>query len=350
VTLDGRRLARAPGRVNLIGEHTDYTDGLVLPMAINLATTVSWQADDTQRLKVYSDQEDEDAVIDLSAPAHTWAEQGPPWARFVAASASTAGLKSGGKAWINSSLPVGSGLSSSSALTVALALAFGISGPPRQLALACQRIETLATGVPCGIMDQLAIVASKAGHATMIDCATLEYRYVPVPGDCEVIVVDSGEPRRLATSAYAARRAECEAASVVIGPLNQARPEDLSSIADSTLRKRARHVLSENARVLEAVEALGAGDLDSLGKLMNQSHESLSRDFEVSTPALDELVERLRCVPGVLGARLTGAGFGGCLVAIAHPGTSQKLGFTKRHWVVVASDGATCDPADPSSS
>lgn len=350
MALERPKLARAPGRVNLIGEHTDYTDGLVLPMAVNLGTTLLWTPDNSQRLEIHSDQEDEDAVIDIGSPAHTWAEQGPAWARFVAATASTAGLKTGGKGRISSSLPVGSGLSSSSALTVALALAFGISGSPKELAMACQRMETLATGVPCGIMDQLAILASKAGHATMIDCATLEYRHVPVPENCEVLVVDSGEPRRLATSAYAARRAECEAASVVIGPLNQARPEDLSSIADSTLRKRARHVLSENARVLEAVEALDAGDLDSLGKLMNQSHESLARDFEVSTPTLDDLVETLRSVPGVLGARLTGAGFGGCVVAIARPGTSNKLGFTKRHWVVVASDGATCGPAGPASS
>jgi galactokinase len=198
-----------------------------------------------------------------------------------------------------------------------VALALGFEGSPLELALACQEAEHVASGVPSGVMDQLASAAGVEGSALVVDCTSLEVVPVPMPGGVEVIVVHSGQARALVGSAYAERRAQCEAAAAVIGPLREASEADVARLDDDLLRRRARHVVTENARVLAFADCLRSGDVAEAGRLMAASHASLATDFEVSTDALDALVAELSAVPGVYGARLTGAGFGGCVVALA---------------------------------
>jgi galactokinase len=227
-------------------------------------------------------------------------------------------------ATISSTVPVGAGLSSSAALEVALALALcdaaRFSLPPLELALACQEAEHLATGVPTGIMDQLASLAAREGSALLIDCRSLDVKPVRLPEELTVLVVHSGISRALVGSEYADRRRACEEAALRIG---------VRSLRDATLEQveddpRARHVVTENARVLEAAHALEDGDLDALGPLLSASHRSLRDDYEVSTPELDALVECLETA-GALGARLTGAGFGGCVVALARRADAERI-------------------------
>lgn len=323
--------ATAPGRVNLIGDHTDYTGGLVLPMAIDLRTTVEGDpgGDD---VRLVSEDLEEPAIVplDVGDPRKCV----PPWARYVAGVVAVTAPVTGFTGRVSSTVPVGAGLSSSAALEVAVALALGFQGSPLELALACQRAEQLASGVPCGVMDQLASAAGVAGHALLIDCTTLRVTPVPLPEGMEVVVVPSGEVRRLSESAYAERRAQCEAAIALIGPLPEATLDDVATVADPIVRARARHVVTENARVRDMAAALRAGELPTCGALMAASHESLRVDFEVSTPRLDTLVSELLATPGVHGARLTGAGFGGCVVALTDPGALRT------GWHVSAENGA----------
>ena len=326
-------VARAPGRVNLIGDHTDYTGGLVLPMAIDLETTVAGErhgdvvvvtSDDAVGEVVVRRAEDDPAAVQ------------PEWGRYVAGVVSQLRPVAGFRGTVRTTVPVGAGLSSSAALEVAVALALGFDGTTLELAQLCQRAEQVATGVPCGIMDQLASAAGVAGHALRIDCTTLAVDPVPLPEGIDVVVVHSGEPRRLAGTAYAERRSQCEAAMREIGPLRDASSADVEAIGDPLLRRRGRHVVTENARVAAFADALAAGRVDLLGELLLASHASLRDDYEVSTPALDALVTRLVATPGVLGARLTGAGFGGCVVAVAEAGTDVGDG-----WRVRAAAGAS---------
>jgi galactokinase len=309
--------AFAPGRVNLIGDHTDYTGGLVLPMAVQLGTTVTGTPGGTE-VRLRSDAAAGEAVValDVADPAAAT----PPWARYVAGVVCVVRPRTGFTGRVTTTLPVGAGLSSSAALEVAVALALGFTGTHLELALACQRAEHAASGVPCGVMDQLASAAGVEGCALLIDCTTLVVEPVPLPEGVEVVAVHSGERRALDRSAYATRRAECEAAAAVVGPLRDASVGDLAAIGDPVVRARARHVVTENARVRAFAEALQRGDAVTAGALMVESHRSLRDDFAVSTPTLDALVERLRATPGVFGARLTGAGFGGCVVALCEPG------------------------------
>jgi len=244
----------------------------------------------------------------------------PSWARYVAGVVAVLRPAVGGTGKVETQLPVGAGLSSSAALQVAVALALGFEGTPLQLAQACQEAEHLGAGTPSGIMDQLASAAGVAGCALLIDCTSLEVTPVPVPETVEVVVVDSGERRALASSAYAERRRQCEAAEARIGPLRQASLAAVDLVDDPTLRQRARHVVTENARVEAFARALAAGDLAGAGAQMTESHASLRDDFDVSTPGLDRLVEELCATDGVYGARLTGGGFGGCVVALTAPG------------------------------
>lgn len=313
-------VATAPGRVNLIGDHTDTTGGWCLPMAIDLATTVrAERCGDTVELRSSAEPDPAAVALGVTDPAAV----DPRWARYVAGVVAEVRPTVGLRGTVDSTVPPGAGLSSSAALEVAVALALGAEGPPLQLALLCQRAEQGASRVPCGVMDQLASVAGVAGHALLIDCTTLAVEPVPMPGDVEVVAVHSGEPRRLAGSAYAERRAQVEAATALVGPLRDASPALAEAIDDPLLRRRARHVVSENARVHAFVAALRSGDAAAAGALMVDSHASLRDDFAVSTPALDALVERLLATPGVLGARLTGAGFGGCAVALCRPGALE---------------------------
>jgi galactokinase len=324
--------AFAPGRVNLIGDHTDTTGGLVLPMAIHLGTTVAVERRGID-VRLRSTTEDEPAAIpiEVADPASV----SPAWGRYVAGVVAELRPTVGAVGTVHTTLPVGAGLSSSAALEVSVALALGFTGSHVELALACQRAEHAASGVPSGIMDQLTSAAGVAGSALLIDCTALERTPVPLPPDVEVVVVHSGEARELVGSAYGERRRQCEAAEAEIGPLRTATLDAVAAIGDPVVQRRARHVVTENARVREAAAALAAGDAETAGRAMAASHASLRDDFEVSTPALDRLVAELSAAPGVFGARLTGAGFGGCAVALARPGA------VRRGWVVRAVGGAS---------
>ena len=196
---------------------------------------------------------------------------------------------------------------------------------PVAAAQALQRAEEAAVGVPCGIMDQLVSLAAVEGMALRIDCDTLEIRPVPFPDDAEVVVIHSGQHRELAGSAYAERRVQCEQAEQIVGPLRKASPVDVEQIDDPVLRRRARHVTTENQRVDALTSALTDGQLGYAGELLVASHASMRDDFEVSTPALDEIVGAVRGVPGVFGARVTGAGFGGCVVVLCRPKTRLNM-------------------------
>jgi galactokinase len=295
----GAMRAFAPGRVNLIGDHTDYAGGYVLPIAIDLGTTVDIVGGGTE-VELVSNEEVGAARVALDVENVAAVE--PDWARYVAGVVAVMRPSTGGRGTVDTTLPVGAGLSSSAALEVATALALGFDGSVLDLALACQRAEQLASGVPCGVMDQLASAGGVERHALLIDCGSLEVTPIPVPADVEVVVVHSGQSRVLADSAYAQRRAELEAGQP----------------------RRVRHVETENERVLAFAAALRAGDLVHAGRLMVDSHASLRDDFEVSTPALDALVAQLCAAPGVHGARLTGAGFGGCVVALTEPGALHE--------------------------
>ena len=361
--------ASAPGRVNLIGDHTDYMGGFVLPMAIQFRTTVSGRSGG-DRIALESDAAPGAVSIDLPVTNPTAVE--PAWGRYVAgvaaeldaagAPASRLGRAAGLVGSVASTIPSGAGLSSSAALSVAVALALGDTGSPAELARRCQAAEQRASGVPCGIMDQLASTAGRAGHALLIDCAAVDggarhggtddggtdhggadhggpnriggVEYVPLPDDLAVWVVHSGVERRLADSAYAQRRMQCETAERRLGPLRDAEPGAIEAIQDPLIRARARHVRSECDRVVAFATALRSGDATAAGELMVASHASLRDDFEVSVPALDELVAQLTGRPDVHGARLTGAGFGGCVVALTTPRARLD------GWRVEASDGA----------
>jgi galactokinase len=293
--------------VNLIGDHTDYTGGLVLPMAIDRHTTLSHYPIDGQTVLTSDDTSD------------------PSWLRYPEAVA--AEMREVGMAvrrirgHITTTIPVGAGLSSSAALEIAAALAFGFDGDATELALLARRAEHRATGVPTGIMDQLCIASARAGHATLIDCRSLAVTHVAVPGDI-TFVVRFVAHRTLEGSGYAERVAECAAAEREIGPLREASLNDVGAIGDDTVRRRARHVVTENERVLAFAAAMGSGDFIGAGALMTASHRSLDADYGVSTPAMNTAVSELVATPGVLGARMTGGGFGGCVVAMCRPGTN----------------------------
>jgi galactokinase len=334
------RRATGRGRVNLIGDHTDYNLGLALPMAIELGVTVEFVASADSHVAVTSTAFGPTVrlPVDLPADGATLAALEPPWARLIGAMIATARPDTGGTMTIDTNLPIGSGLSSSAALCVAAAEVFGVGGSAEAVAGLCQRAEHLA-GVPVGMMDPLICLLGQRGRALLIDFSTLATEQIPVPADAEFVVVDSGRRRALLTSDYTARVAECEAAAAVIGPLGLADEADLIALDDPVLQQRARHVISECRRVRQCAAALAQGDLTLAGTLMSESHHSLASDFAVCTAALDTLVGRLASLPGVYGARMTGAGFGGCAVALSRPGALDLDAFPKPAWRVVPSDG-----------
>ncbi len=313
---------RAPGRVNLIGEHTDYSDGFCLPVAIDRECRITAVFTEDGVVRATSAQLTGEALVD-GATGHA-ATGSAPWATFVAGAVATlldhGHVIDGMQLTIDSSVPPGAGLSSSSALAVALTLVLlPLDAPERadfrdiaRLALAA---EVRATGVPGGLLDQMASLSGREGHALLLDCRALTVDPVPLPGDLAILVIHTGVERALADSAYAARRAACEAAAhrIGVGKLRDAR---LEQVQDDPF---ARHVVTENARVLDFCAVLRAPGADRnrrLGDLLLASHASLRDDFEVSTPELDVLVET-SMEAGAIGARLTGAGFGGCIVALA---------------------------------
>jgi galactokinase len=332
-------VASAPGRVNLIGEHTDYNEGYVLPMAIDRAVAVAAAQRPDRLLRMFAEnvQDSVSAPLDDLYPSSrsTWSN----YVKGVASQLERAGDRIPGlDICIRGNIPRGAGLSSSAAIEMASALAFQAAGdhnrPLLHLARLCQRAENEFVGIRCGIMDQLVSAVGREGYATLIDCRTLHTEFVPFPAEAVVLVFDSGTRRALADSAYNARHDECKAAAeriaeVVPGvralrDVSPAAFEDLETTLEPIPRKRARHVVRENDRVLQAVKAFHAGNLDRLGKLMYESHMSLRDDFEVSTPELDAIVDIAATCEGVFGARMTGAGFGGSAIALvaAEKGTS----------------------------
>ncbi|MFL5734274.1 MAG: galactokinase [Chloroflexia bacterium] len=329
-------IVRSPGRVNLIGEHTDYNLGYVLPSAIDRYTKLAAAPRTDNKLRIYSETMGESLEVDLEGHLGLVGDASH-WSNYVRGVAwwlrDQQFTPIGGDVLVWGDLPVGSGLSSSASFTMGLmavmASLAGWSIPRPTMARAAQSVETEFVGVPVGIMDQLVIGVAEPGSALLIDCRSLSTTPVPLKlesNDLSMVVVNSGVSRDLAGSAYEKRRSECEAAvgalRVVTYDLNIKSLRDVSvqmltshgSKLYPTLYKRARHVVTENDRVLQMVGALSVEDYETAGQLMNDSHESLKNDFEVSSPFLDRLVELAQGADGVLGARLTGAGFGGCTV------------------------------------
>ena len=323
---------RSPGRVNLIGDHTDYTGGLVLPMAIDRYTTISGtRTPSTIRLRSQNEPETVKFELPISSPEKVT----PRWGRYVAGVAAEMQNRAHGfDGEISCTIPIGAGLSSSAALEVATALALGDTSTPVERAKLCQRAEHRAVGVPCGIMDQLTVTSGIRDHALLIDCHELTISPVQLPNDVKVVVQFIAE-RKLTSSSYAERVAQCNAAEEIVGPLRLANLSSLASIADKTIFRRAQHVVSENQRVRDFAAMLRTGDLKSAGKLMIESHNSLDHDFETSTPQMNSAVAAAISQPGVYGARMTGGGFGGCIVILAD--AASKIDG----WQVRAVAGAT---------
>jgi galactokinase len=317
-------LVRAPGRVNLIGEHTDYNDGFVLPMAIDRAAWIALRPRDDRSVRAYSLDYQETAEFPLND-----LQKGKGWAEYlkgVANELKTASLHvEGWDGVLGGDVPKGAGLSSSAAVEMAAARAFaavsGFNWEPARMAQIGQRAENHWVGVNCGIMDQMASAAARAGHALFLDCRSLEYEQVPLPDGVVVVVMDTSTRRGLVDSAYNERRAQCEAAANFFGvpALRDVSLEEFqakSGVLENTVMRRARHVITENRRVLGAVAAMRAGDSRILGRLFNESHASLRDDFQVTNEALNQIVDAAQAHPACYGARMTGAGFGGCAVAL----------------------------------
>ena len=298
---DGSWRGRAPGRVNLIGEHVDYLGGVVLPAAVDRHTDV------------------------IGRPAAEWSMDSrvKGGVAYLRALGEELGVQPQ-SARVQSDIPSGSGLSSSAALLVAIAAGLKPELDGVEAALACQRAEQRATGVQVGVMDQFASALGRRGHALLLDCGTLEYRAVPFPDELLIAVIDSGEHRSLARTPYNQRRREAE----------DGQPN------------RRRHVVSEIARVHDFVDALDNRDFDRLGQLLKESHRSLRDDFEVSTPHVDALVEKAWAAPGCYGARIMGAGFGGSILALIQRGSEKILAAAVERPVIVCStaDGAFVSP------
>ena len=327
-------LAKAPGRVNLIGEHTDYNEGFVLPVAIDRTVTAAFAARSDRQVRVHSLEFDQNDVFSLDNIERLEGDVWSNYVRGVAAVLQEAGYRlTGLDMAIQGDVPIGSGLASSAALEVAVLGAFqraaALPIDSRELALLAQRAENEFVGVSCGIMDQIAAVRGRRDHALLIDCRSLETEAVPLnlaAHGLKILVAHTGVRRALSDSAYNQRRQECSRAAQVLAHVIVARPvAALRDIASKDLAahegglpeplaRRARHVVSENERVLKSVQALQRGDLTTFGQLLYASHQSLARDYEVSSPELDLIVQLARRLDGVVGARMTGAGFGGCTV------------------------------------
>jgi galactokinase len=327
-------VSEAPGRVNLIGEHTDYNEGFVLPMAIDRRVVVAAAPRDDRKVRVYSRQFEARDEWQVDAPRRTGRVEWRDYVRGVAWALLDAGFDlCGADLLIDGDVPVGAGLSSSAALELAVAGALcsvaAIETDPTRLAILCQKAENDFVGVQCGVMDQLASALGRTGHGLLIDCRSLVVEHVPLPLEMHglsLLIIDSRVPRRLAETPYNQRREECAAAARAIGvPSLRDATAQVAEGLPEPLSRRARHVISENQRVLDADAALRAGDMQRCGELMCRSHESLRDDFEVSCRELDLLFDIASACPGVLGARMTGAGFGGCTVNLVRSDAVERF-------------------------
>ena len=332
-------LCRAPGRVNIIGEHTDYNEGLVLPAAIDRYVFVAAGGCPDLVIRIYAADLDEEVVLPADRPQ---VPPAPRWARYiqgVAGELLRAGVRlRGTTAAVGGNLPIGAGLSSSAALEVAVALALlavaGAHLDSRQVALLAQRAEVEFVGVRCGIMDQFAAALARPGCALFLDCRSLDYTHVALPHSLVLVVCDTGVRRTLQEVAYNQRRRECEEA---VAALRSARPQiralrdvdadDLPLLEGlpEPLGRRARHVVSENRRVREVVAALERGDTAALGGLLAAAHASLRDDFAVSIPELEAMAAAATAAPGCVGARLVGAGFGGAVLALVERDAAEAF-------------------------
>jgi len=328
------RIYRAPGRVNLIGEHTDYNDGFVMPAAIGFSTWVALAPRDDRKLSIYSENFSERVEFDLSGinGSGARASAAAHWSDYVcgvAVALERAGYAlSGGDMLIRGEVPIGSGLSSSAAVEVAVGYALseasGHTVDRMELAKLCQQAENEYVGMRCGIMDQFISCCGQAGRALLLDCRSLDYRPLPLPGDARLVVCNTMVKHELASGEYNRRRAECEAGvgrlAVRLPGLRALRDVALAdfelygSELPEVVYRRCRHVIGENARVMDASAALERNDLAAFGRLMGESHRSLSDDYQVSCDELNLLVELAGRVEGVYGARMMGGGFGGCVI------------------------------------
>jgi len=337
-------LVRSPGRVNLIGDHTDYNEGFVMPAATQQAFWLAASRRNDDTLAARSEVLDRAGQWSLHEPAPRRRGCWSSYVRGVAAVLREAGYTiRGTNLLIAGDLPVGAGLSSSAALEVGVAIALLAAGGTAvdevdrpALARLCQRAEHRYAGVPCGIMDQYCCLMGRKDHAVMLDCRAVRSELIPLPQEWRIVIMDTQVRRELAAGEYAARQADCrravEQASAALGrsvqSLRDLDEPTLQSIAgelDETALRRARHVIRENARVLAAAEAFRRADSAAAGKIMLESHASLRDDYEVSCAELDRLVEIAAQTPGVFGARMTGGGFGGCAVAIADADGAERL-------------------------
>ncbi len=353
-------VVRAPGRVNLIGEHTDYNDGYVLPMAINRAVWVALHPRDDGRVTVYSLDFDESCEFALGnlSKGSGWSEyiKGVAWALQQAGRSLT-----GFDGVVGGDVPIGAGLSSSAAWELAAVRAFSVisafAWDAPQMALPAQRAENQWVGVNCGIMDQMISAAGRAAHALLIDCRSLETQSGQLPTNTVVVVLDTATRRGLVDSAYNERRIQCEVAAhrfriKALRDISVNRFEALAAELEPTLRRRARHVITENDRTLRAAQTMRRGDAGELGAWMRSSHLSLRDDFEVSSRELNCMVECAERQPGCYGARMTGAGFGGCAVALVRSDVTDQFcrqviadyhaasGLTPQVYVCTATNGA----------
>jgi galactokinase len=325
------KVYRAPGRVNLIGEHTDYNDGFVLPAALELATYAAISPRNDRTLRVHSLLMEETVSFDLDearpAPRRDWSD----YVRGVAVVLQADGHHlSGANLLIDSDVPLGAGLSSSAAIEVATGYALlsnaGLSIDLTKLALACQRAENEFVGMRCGIMDQFIACHGAAGHALLVDCRSLERKLVPIEAKVRLVMCNTMVHHEHAAGEYNLRRRDCEegvrrlsAVLPGIKALRDVTPEELerhANLLPPTIYRRCRHVITENDRTVRAAEALEAGDLALCGRLMNESHVSMRDDFEISCPEVDLMVEVNAAADGVYGARMTGGGFGGCTISL----------------------------------
>lgn len=334
---DAAIFVAAPGRVNLIGEHTDYNDGFVLPAAIDRHVVIAARPRADRIVRLHAADMGESALFDLDDIRPDTGRRWSNYERGVAWALQGAGYAlQGMDAVVAGDVPIASGLSSSAAIEVATAFTFqtlsGLNLDGVQRALLCQKAENEFVGMRCGIMDQYIISLGQRDHALLIDCRSLEYRLVSVPAGVSLVICDTQKRRGLVDSEYNTRRRECEAGARALGvpalrdvsvETFEARQGELAPVT----RKRCRHVVTENQRVLDAVAALETGDLERFGALMNASHVSLRDDYEVSCAELDAMVEAAWRQPGVLGARMTGAGFGGCTVNLV---TNEAAGAFQR--------------------